>query len=138
MTPRKAKPLPTTRRRADIPRPYCGGEWTRARFFGFIRSGLRQLSSRWRPKFAALEASRTGRKINAKTGRLAMHHLCAHCGGEFPATAVAVDHITPCGTLTSFEDLPGFVQRLLCEQDGFRVLCHPCHQATTNASRCSS
>lgn len=122
-------------KRTNIPRPYNGGQWTSARFFGFLRSSLRSASTRWNPKHEALRAARTGKKVNQSTGRIAMHHRCAMCGGEFPGSMVAADHIIPCGSLRSLDDLPGFVARLFCEADGFRVLCHPCHKRVTDDAR---
>jgi len=46
-----------------------------------------------------------------------------------------VDHIVSCGSLRSFEDLPGFTERLLCEASGLQIVCKACHQAKTNEER---
>lgn len=46
-----------------------------------------------------------------------------------------VDHINPCGTLKSFEDVRGFVERLFCEAEGLRLLCEECHQKQTNQAQ---
>ena len=46
-----------------------------------------------------------------------------------------VDHIVSCGSLRSFEDLPGFTERLLCETSGLQVVCKKCHQKKTNEER---
>ncbi len=48
---------------------------------------------------------------------------------------IQADHVIECGSLRSFEDLPGFVERLLCEVDGLRLLCEMCHQERTNEER---
>ena len=58
-------------------------------------------------------------------------YACWICGGYFKGTEVQVDHIIPCGTLRVWDDLVGFVQRLFCEIEGFRVLCHGCHKTVT-------
>ena len=39
-----------------------------------------------------------------------------------------VHHRTPCGSLTCFADLPGFVERLFCEADKLEVICKACHK----------
>ena len=107
------------------PKPRAGGTWTEARYWQFVRSGLRQLSRRWPPRAAALKASR--RKYVGPNKRQKWEHQCAECGGWFMAKHVQVDHIEPCGNLR--DDVAGFVARLFCEADGLRVLCHSCHQA---------
>ena len=42
-----------------------------------------------------------------------------------------VDHIHPAGSLNTAEDLPGFVERLFCEQDNLQVLCTACNDKKT-------
>lgn len=120
---------------AKPPKTRCGGQWTEARFFSFIRSALRRSSSRWAPAFACLRAAETGKKVNEKTGRIAMHYRCSECGNELPRKEVAIDHIVEAGTLRSFDDLPGFAERLFCEADGFQILCVPCHAIKTNEAK---
>lgn len=44
---------------------------------------------------------------------------------------IHVDHINPCGKLTSIADVSGFVERLFCEPEGLRVLCEQCHEERT-------
>ena len=72
-----------------------GGEWTEARFKSFVTSALRAASRRWPPKYAALKAAFVGRKVNAKTGKMAMHYKCAECTKLYVAADVQVDHIKP-------------------------------------------
>jgi 5-methylcytosine-specific restriction endonuclease McrA len=61
--------------------------------------------------------------------------LCAKCGNHYPLKEAAVDHITPVGTLKSFDDLPGFVERLFCGVEGLQVLCETCHNEKTQEER---
>lgn len=104
----------------------AGGEMTEARFFAFIRSGLRQMSRRWPPLVRhAMIAVR--RKNESDNKRLKWEFQCATCKGWQPAKQVEVDHIVPCGSLKSFDDLRGFTERLFCEAEGLRVLCNVCH-----------
>lgn len=106
---------------------------TEAAFWSFIRSGLRQKSRRWAPIFQTLAAAK--RKSQSDNPRLKWEYQCAMCGNWFPQKAVSVDHIVPCGSLKSFADLPGFVERLFCERDKLRVLCDGCHQCVTNKEK---
>lgn len=111
----------------------AGGRWTEARWWGFLRSGLRRMSVRWPPKADALRAAR--RAYVGPNKRRSWEYRCAACGGWFAGKDVAVDHVVPCGTLRSFADLAGFVERLFCEAGGFQVICTNCHAAKTAAER---
>lgn len=109
--------------------------WTTARFFGFIRSALRNAYSKYPPKFEALKRAEVGRMVNSKTGKLAMHYECNHCHKYFVQKDVQVDHIIDAGSLKDFSDLPGFCERLFCGVDGLQVLCKKDHQAKTKKSK---
>jgi hypothetical protein len=108
-----------------VPRTRAGGEWTEAAFWGFIRSGLRQLSRRWPPIHkAADERKRPNESGNKK---FKWQYQCDCCREWYYRKEVQVDHIEPCGSLKSFADLSEFADRLFCESDGLRVLCSKCH-----------
>lgn len=108
-------------------------EWTQARFWGFVRSGLRSASSRWPPKYQALANAK--RKYEGPNKRQKWEYQCASCGGWFPTKEVSVDHIEPVGTLKDYEDLPEFVQRLFCGIEGLQILCSSCHSKKTKEER---
>jgi 5-methylcytosine-specific restriction endonuclease McrA len=107
---------------------YNGGKWTKGRFTSFVTSILRGGSRRWEPKYACLADSRTVKKINSKTGRLAQHFQCAACLDDFPAKEVQVDHIKEIGREKSWDE---FIDGLYCESDNLQVLCIPCHKIKT-------
>lgn len=115
-----------------LDRPYCSGTMTRAGFFGMIRSALRRLSIRWKPRNEYLISVRRP-KING--GRSKFEYQCESCAGWFIRASIEVDHKVPCGSLKDFEDIGPFVKRLLCEKDGFRILCKTCHVKHTNEGR---
>lgn len=102
-----------------------GGKWTEARYFGFIRSALRSAFRKWGPKHEAKAAA----KVAYNT------YQCAACDGWFGTKEVEVDHIVPAGSLKCYDDLPGFVERLFCEAQGFQVLCKDCHYHKTQAEK---
>lgn len=116
-----------------VPRTRAGFTMTEAQFWGFIRSNLRLMSRKWAPRRHALSACR--RPSQSENKRLKFEHQCSKCLQWFPQKKVEVDHVIPTGRLLAFDDLPGFVERLLCEVDGFVVLCEQCHQDKTNSSR---
>jgi len=100
---------------------------TEAAFWGWIRSGLRTMSVRWRPRGEALKLARV--PYVGDNRRRKWSYRCALCYETYPAKQVEVDHIEPCGSLRGAMDLPGFVNRMFCEVEGLRVLCRGCHKA---------
>lgn len=116
-----------------VARTRADGEWTEAAFWGFVRSHLRQMSKRWPPRRNALTAAR--RPHTGPNARQKWEHVCDICGGAYKATEVAVDHIVPCGQLSGFDDIGPFVERLLVDSSGFRVLCKECHKGVTAEQR---
>lgn len=116
-----------------VPRTRAGGEWTEAAFWGFLRSGLRQLSSRWPPRRNVLKTVR--REYHGPNKRQQWEYLCAGCGQWFPAKQIEVDHVEECGSLKSFADIAGFCERLFCEADKLCVLCETCHEMKTDHKR---
>ena len=111
--------------RKAIAKPYNGGKWSSARYFGFLRSALRRASVRWAPKSECLKAAR--KPYNGANKRRKWQYQCAMCKKWHAGKDIAVHHVQPCGTLKAFSDLPQFVERLFCEQDGFRAVCRTCH-----------
>jgi 5-methylcytosine-specific restriction endonuclease McrA len=115
------------------PKTRCSGTMSESSFFSFIRSGLRQKSQRWRPIYDAKKEAQI--PYTGSDKRTKFLYICAICNESFKGTEVCVDHIVPCGSLKSFDDIGGFCERLFCEVDGLRVLCKPCHQQVTNQER---
>ena len=121
-------------KRILVERTRGGGKYTEAAFWAFIRSGLRAKHSRWGPRYAALEAARRPSK-DKKNLRLKWQFQCAICKKWFAQKEVEVDHIIPCGSLKSYEDLPGFVKRMFVEVEGYRICCKPDHLKITKESK---
>lgn len=111
----------------------AGGTWSEARYFGFIRSGLRRMSARWPVKYQVMEESR--RKYTGGDKRTKWEYQCAHCKGWFKGKDIQVDHIVPAGSLKTFEDLPKFVSTLFCEKENLQTLCTSCHNIKTQEER---
>lgn len=109
-----------------------GGEWTEARYRGFIKSALRSASQRWPPKYKVLNDAYVGKRINVSTGRMAKHFKCNYCHESFPQKEVEVNHITPVVLTSGFDSWDGVIDRLFCEADGLEVLCKTCHKSHTH------
>lgn len=120
--------------RRIISKHRSGNEWSEARFWQFLRSGLRQMSRRW-PPLARQAINAARRKYDGENKRQKWEYQCSTCKAWRNRKQVEVDHIVPCGSLKSLDDLPGFVERLFCEPEGLRVLCDACHALRTEANR---
>lgn len=118
-------------KRQRVPRTRAGGAFTESQYWSFIRAGLRSKSVRYPVKFQVLQDAR--RTVTGKRHRY--EYQCAECTKWFKQQDVQVDHITPCGSLRSYGDLPLFVERLFCEPEDMQVLCKGCHQQKTNEER---
>lgn len=115
-------------------KPRNGGEWTEARYFGFIKSALRSASQRWGPRNECIRKARVSR------GR----YRCACCGQIGPATLpplegnkkrrknIIADHIEPVIPITGFDSWDETMERLFCEEEGFQALCWACHKIKTD------
>lgn len=118
------------------PKTRNSGEWTDARFRSFVTSALRAASRRWPPKYTALKAAFVGKKVNAKTGKMAMHYKCASCKKHFVAVDVQVDHIEPVvDPIKGFQTWDIFINRIFCEIENLQVLCKGCHKIKTEQEK---
>lgn len=117
--------------------------WTQAKFFGFLRSGLREKFNRWPPKYEVIKlACETEQLLDRyKTGKRAGQHKtikmyrCVSCDDTFRQKDVQVDHVKPAGTLKSFDDLGEFAKNLFVGTDGLQVMCKPCHERKTKKEK---
>ena len=116
-----------------VPRTRNNATMTEAAFWSWIRSALRQKSRWWKPVTEA--KNRVRRPYKGVNKRQKWEFKCAECTKYFKATEVNVDHIVPAGTLKTYSDLPGFVERLFCEVEGLQVLCAKCHDIKTALER---
>lgn len=113
-----------------VERTRNGGTWTEAQFWGMLRSTLRRRSMYWKPITEALNSAR--RKYKGENKRRKWEYQCAECSNWFMRKEVEVDHVEPVGSLKSYDDLPGFVKRLFCEEkECYTVLCKKCHKSKT-------
>ena len=124
---------PRRKRQQRVERTHAGNTWTKARYYQFLRSALRQAFSRYPVKYQVKDAAK--RELKHRKGRQKYEYQCAHCLGWFAGKEVEVDHIVGAGSLKDFDDLPGFVARMFCEADGLQVLCRPCHKTKTMEDR---
>ena len=99
-------------------------EWTQARFWGFIRSGLRKLHMRYPPMY---KVKTKARRPFLGEGRHKWEYQCNVCKEWYFDKQTELHHKEEVGTLKCYEDLPGFVERLFCREEGYEVVCKQCH-----------
>jgi hypothetical protein len=127
-----AKKKPT--KRIMVPRTRNANTLTESMFWSKIRSALRQTFQYWKPMQQALENA--SRPSQSKNKALKKEYLCKECVYWFPRKEVHIDHIEECGSLRSFDDIQGFIERLTIEDvNGFQVLCKPCHLTKSKETR---
>jgi len=119
--------------RVKIAKPRNAGTMTESAFWSFIRSALRQKSRWWKPILQCKLAAR--RAYKGPNKRQKFEYQCATCKQWFQEKKINVDHISPAGSLNCAADLPGFVERLFCEQDNLQVLCEKCHDVKTKIEK---
>lgn len=111
-----------------------GNTWTESQYFGAIRSALRGKFRWWVPMTKVLNKAR--RKYVGRNKRIKWEYQCAECKEWNIRDKVHMEHKIPCGSLTSYDDIVPFVQRLTTEnEDDFQVLCKVCHQKKSTAER---
>ena len=119
-----------------VERTRAGKSMTEGGFRSFIKSGLRRMSTRWKPKYDVKKEARHSVKIPNEKGRLVFHSLCNGCGEIVPETTATVDHINPIiNPYIGFTNWDDVIQALFCEEEGLQVLCRPCHDAKTREEK---
>lgn len=108
-------------------------DWSEAKFWAFVRSGLRAKWQRFPARYAALAQAKRAYVGDNKNQK--WEYCCSACGQWFLQKDVAVDHIEPAGTLKTYSDLPTFVQKLFVGLDKLQVLCRVCHGIKTAEER---
>jgi 5-methylcytosine-specific restriction endonuclease McrA len=98
-----------------------------------LRSALRRVTMQSYPVIS--EAKRLAKITITEEGKTKVRYICSICNNNFNSADVAVDHIVPAGSLTSFNDVEGFVTKLFCRIENLQVLCNDCHSHKTYADR---
>jgi len=116
-----------------IEKPFADGTMSNSQFFGMIRSCLRQKSRWWH----SIKVCRDKCKIPYKgvNKRRKFSYICELCKGEFDAKNINIHHTIECGTLTCFEDIAGFAERLFCDSNLLQCICTKCHDGIHNKNK---
>lgn len=128
-----AKTKKKAQRKTKVERTRNAGKWTEAMYWQRVRSALRNAFRWWGPAKLALDMA--SRPYTGTSKRIKREYQCAHCNQWFDRKDVEIDHSTECGSLSSYEDIAVFLQRLTPEDpNAFQVLCKDkCHKKKTKA-----
>ena len=107
--------------------------FTEKKLLVWLRSAMRSASRRFPPLYEALADAKE--PYVGSNPRQKICYRCAECKNTFAAKEVAIDHIVDCGSLTSWNDIQGFMQRLFCTKEGLQILCHDCHDLKTHMAK---
>jgi 5-methylcytosine-specific restriction endonuclease McrA len=86
---------------------------------------------RWKPRNLAKNKDRKQFKVG---NRDIWHYTCAICGPDkwYRDKEIRLDHIQPVvDPIIGYVDMDTYIDRMLCEEDGFQRLCDPCHDKKT-------
>ena len=119
-----------------VARTRNGNSETESQHMGKIRSALRNISRWWKPFQQCLNAVSRSHTV----GRMRrVEYQCAVCQGWYNRKQVEVNHKHAVGSLKSYNDLPGFCERLFIEDISLlEVVCIECHLSITKEQRKSS
>ena len=102
--------------------------WSDSKLKSWIISLLRRGTMRYPPRNEVLNKSKTIKKKNPKTGRMAQFYKCAKCKKDFPLKEVAVDHKIPVvDVIKGFTTWDEYIERMFCIAKNLQVLCNTCH-----------
>lgn len=111
----------------------CDNTMTESQFWGFIRSWLRRLTFRWKPRQAAKNACR--RDYTGSNKKQKYEYECNICKNWYKGDEIEMDHKIECGSLKSADDVAMFIERALVEKEGWQALCKECHKLKTKLRR---
>lgn len=105
---------------------------TQPAFFSYLRGNLRRLWVRY-PVSTKFKTSMC--RPNKGSGRARFVGNCSQCGVVRAKSHLEVDHIIPCGKLSTWDDVGPFLKRMITGSDNMRLVCHPCHKIITMQER---
>lgn len=110
------------------------GQWTEARFRGFVRSALRTAWMKWPPNQLTKKNARVARGRYKCAGYKKRNHVVPNSikvEGK-RKNNIFTDHIIPVGT---HKDWDSTVEGMFCETDNLQLLCKDCHDRKTKDER---
>jgi hypothetical protein len=112
--------------------PWEDNNWTKARYFSFIRSALRSATMKYPAKQKYLESMCRKAPVGSRAKKLVN---CEECDLVMAKSHAHVDHIIPCGALKNFSDIERFASTLFCGVGNFAVLCKMCNEVYAYADK---
>ena len=114
---------------------------SKSAFFTWVRGNLRKALWQHFPtrneykKENTWSASNQEILDNKLSKRVKRVGRCELTGEIHAASNLQVDHIEPAGSLNSWEDLPVFIEKLLCSKENMRLVSKEAHKIHTYAEK---
>lgn len=96
--------------------------------YAFIKPIIERATVRWPPRRAAMVAARRISQLADK--RTKWEYQCNHCKDWFKSSQINLDHVVPKGKYSQAL-FSSWLDKCLCEKEGWQVLCIPCHKVKT-------
>jgi 5-methylcytosine-specific restriction endonuclease McrA len=116
------------------PKTRNNGQWTEAKYRGFVRSALRTAWMKWPPNQATKKNARVARGLYTCEGYQRSPHTVQNSikiDGK-RRNNIFTDHIVPVG---SHVDWNATVEGMFAEADNLQLLCKACHDLKTKHER---
>lgn len=127
-----------TGRIGKVPLTRCSNTQTEAEYKGWVLSGLRGLTRKWKPAADAWNVNTRAKPKDIK-GKHRIEHQCSKCLEWGPkktkknSWGMELDHINNIGGYSVGFDV--WVERAFVEIDGYQKVCTTCHRRKSNDER---
>jgi hypothetical protein len=102
--------------------------------FNWAKNAIRRASYRWPGRYNAKKRNYITVEYELKNGeiRLKEQCFCDLCGIISSKNFFQLDHKETCVPLTGWISFDNFIDRMMCLEEEFQIICKPCHKDITN------
>ena len=106
-------------------------------FFAWLRGESRRVWANYplRNEYKSSQLEAVAPHHGITNSRVKKVGKCNQCKGWFAASNLEVDHITPAGSFTNWNEWLYWMVRLLCDVNNMQLLCKSCHKIKSYADR---
>lgn len=106
-------------------------------FFAWLRGESRRIWANYplRNEYKASQLECVAPHHKMTSNRVKKVGKCNQCDAWFAASNLEIDHITPAGSFTNWNEWLMWMTRLLCDVNNMQLLCKSCHKIKSYADR---
>lgn len=106
-------------------------------FFAWLRGESRRIWANYplRNEYKSSQLEAVAPHHGITNTRVKKVGKCNQCKEWFAASHLEIDHITPAGSFTNWNEWLVWMTRLLCSTDNMQLLCKSCHKTKSYADR---